>query len=105
MQQKQAFHLCSTVRGGCLADCSTVVPVFDSSKHLRGTEKFKPEDVLTQRWDVDPIWRGEIPTGAFVAVHSTVSTYNDKRTGGDAISFNLCAIQVLAPPTDGKQAA
>lgn len=74
------------------------VPVFDSSKHLSGNSKFKPEEVLTQRLRVDPLWHDEIPYGSFVAVHSTVTVYENKKIKSNSISFNLLAVQILALP-------
>ena len=74
--------------------------MFDSSTHLWGVQKFKPEDILTQRSGIDSSWNGELLSGSFVAVHSMVSIYHDEKNGGDVISFGLCAIQVLATPRE-----
>ena len=82
---------------------NALVPIFDCTKHLRGPIKktFKPEEILTQRTadKVDPMFDGEIPEGALVAVHSTVTVYKNTKANNKALSFNLCAVQVLAVPT------
>ncbi|VDC01716.1 unnamed protein product [Peniophora sp. CBMAI 1063] len=74
------------------------IPVFDSRNHLYSTDTVDPEEVLTQRGRVDPLWNKEIPVGAFVAVHSTVNLYYHQKQKTKAVSFNLSAIQILALP-------
>lgn len=58
------------------------------------------EEVLTQRARVDPNYKNEIPQGSLVAVHSTVSVYNNVRLKAKFMSFNLLAVQILAVPND-----
>ena len=86
----------------CQDDTNTaiLVPVFDSTDHIRSDVDFAPEDILTQSERVDRLWNKEVPTGSFVAVHSTVSTYFHQKQKSKAISFNLLAVQVLAIPLE-----
>ena len=80
-----------------------IVPVFDCTKHLRGniSKRFSPEDVITQRAAVDPSWNRELPEGAFVCMHSTVTVYTNARTKAKSLSFNLLAVEILALPKFG----
>ena len=80
------------------------VPIFDCTKHFlrddsSSSQTFDPEEILTQRANVDPSFNREIPQGAFVAVHCTASLYNSaKANKAKFLSFNLVAVQVIALP-------
>ena len=83
------------------------MPVFNCTDHFKfkneGT-RLKPEEVLTQRAKVDPFYNSEIPVGALVAVHSTISTYNkvNRPNKSKWLSFNLIAVQLLALPNEAS---
>ena len=77
-----------------------IVPIFDSTARIRSTEGFAAGDILTQTGRVDPLWNKEVPTGSFVAIHSTVTTYFHQKQKSKAISFNLSAVQLLALPLE-----
>ncbi|KZV58970.1 hypothetical protein PENSPDRAFT_695580 [Peniophora sp. CONT] len=75
------------------------IPVFDSTRHLTGTEAFNPHEILTQRANVDPLWNREIPADSFVVVHGSATTFFSQRSKTKNISFNLSAVQLLALPS------